>query len=480
MPIPNAGGSAIVEVVDAVPEQIGPYRIERLLGAGGAARVYVGVGPDGAKVAVKLMLGFSTESEAVSRARFALESDIRIRHPHVVRTLATGDHEGRPFLVQELLEGETLAKRLRTRGSMTPREVGQLLVEVGSGLHAMHQAGYAHRDIKLGNLFVSPGGHASIIDLGAALRLDHEGERLTAVTQVIGTPSYIAPELVRSDHALPQSDLWSLGIVAYHALTGVSPFRRESPLATMTAILFDAVQPIWELAPHVDRGLGEVIHRLLRKDPVERHASGESLAVVVRGLGPLSAERPKVLSGEEPLTSLATMAESAALSSGERRLVVVLVATGVGDPRTAARAVEQRGGRPYRLIGGRLLGLFGGTTWNGDEPYRAAFAGLELRPFAEQVGVAVGTADIGTAAPSGESVVLAENAAKSGAQGDRPRPLRPRLHRRAPRSRRRRGSFRSREPGAPDRAPSGPRRPRRPQRRAHPLCRGHRRSRLRR
>ena len=402
-------------MASALPARIGPYRVERLLGRGGAAEVFEAVGAAGERVAVKLMIGFRMESEVVSRRRFALESSVRIEHPNIVRTLAEGTHEGSPYLVQELLRGTTLAQELR-KELLSARQVGELLIGVGEGLHAMHQAGFLHRDIKLGNLFLAgPERRPKIIDLGAVLALEHEGERLTNISQVIGTPSYIAPELIRSETALPQSDLWSLGIVAYHALTGVSPFRRDSSVATMTAILFDPLRPLWELAPTVDRGVAEVVHRLLRKDAAERFSSGEALAHAVRALGPLSdARRHSEPSGT---SESVTRAASTGYGSGERRLVVVLVAAGVDDPRAAERAILHRGGRSYRLLGGQLLGLFGGTTWNGDEPYRATFAALALREFAERVGVAVGTADIGTAAPSGESVILAERAAESRAQG---------------------------------------------------------------
>lgn len=210
----------------------------------------------------------------------------RISHPHVVTIHHIVDEGPHPWIVMELLPGTTLQDRL-AQGPLSPQEAAKTGREVLSALRAAHAAGIQHRDVKPANVLLRADGSAVLTDFGiAALQ---GSTSLTATGDLIGSPEYIAPERIRGRDNAPSSDLWSLGLVLYVCVEGVSPLRRGTTLATLAAVLDDAVPPPKRSGP-----LAPVLSALLVRDPAARpDAAGldAMLAQVESGTAPQTPYR---------------------------------------------------------------------------------------------------------------------------------------------------------------------------------------------
>ncbi len=241
-------------------------------------------------VAVKVMLHRGTDARAeLHRQRFLREARAaaRIRHNHVVQIIDAGQTaEGEPFLVMELVEGPSLARRLDEHGRMGAVELAQLGKGIAEGLAAIHRQGIAHRDIKPDNILIDPMGQAKISDLGLA-RLVDEGEAggLTKTGIVVGTPAYISPEAIRdSSTAGPPSDIYSLGVTFYHLLAGRPPYEGKVISELMRAHLLGKFTPLRTLVPGLDPALCALVERCLKVDAEERPTADQ----LAQGLGGLA------------------------------------------------------------------------------------------------------------------------------------------------------------------------------------------------
>ncbi|MFF1739734.1 serine/threonine-protein kinase [Streptomyces mirabilis] len=187
----------------------------------------------------------------------------RVSHPNVVTVYDVAMEEGRPWIVMELVRGQSLADLLKTEGRLSPQRAASIGLEVLAALHAAHETGVLHRDVKPANVLIAKDGRVVLTDFGIAMI---EGDSaLTMTGEVVGSPEFLAPERALGQRSGPASDLWSLGVLLYAAVEARSPFRQNTPLSTLRAIV-DA-----EL-PQVRRAgaLTPVIEGLLRKDPDER------------------------------------------------------------------------------------------------------------------------------------------------------------------------------------------------------------------
>lgn len=187
----------------------------------------------------------------------------RVAHPNVVTVYDVAMEEGRPWIVMELVRGQSLADLLKTEGRLSPQRAASIGLEVLAALHAAHETGVLHRDVKPANVLIAKDGRVVLTDFGIAMI---EGDSaLTMTGEVVGSPEFLAPERALGRRSGPASDLWSLGVLLYAAVEARSPFRQNTPLSTLRAIV-DA-----EL-PQVRRAgaLTPVIEGLLRKDPDER------------------------------------------------------------------------------------------------------------------------------------------------------------------------------------------------------------------
>jgi serine/threonine protein kinase/WD40 repeat protein len=274
---------------------VGPYTIATPLGAGGMGEVYRARDSRlGRDVAVKV-LPSSSSADADRLQRFEQEARAAaaLNHPNILALYDIGRSDAGPYLVTELLDGETLRATLEG-GALAPRKAIELAVQIARGLAAAHDKGIVHRDLKPDNVFITSDGHAKILDFGLAKLVEPEtalpgGSMLTTAAPgttpgvVLGTVGYMAPEQVRGHSADHRADVFAFGAVLYEMLSGHRAFRRETSAETMTAILKE--QPA-ELSPSIGLPLAlqRVVNRCLEKNPVARFQSAGDLAFALDAL----------------------------------------------------------------------------------------------------------------------------------------------------------------------------------------------------
>ena len=260
------------------------YRIERELGRGGMASVYLAHDEELHRpVALKVLAEHLGDDETF-RARFLREARLagRLSHPNIVQVYDAGDPEGRPFIVMEYVPGVTLAEC----GQLPPERAVELGLQGCAGLQHAHDAGLVHRDIKPGNLLLREDGVLKIADFGIARAA--ETTRHTQVGTILGTAAYLAPEQIAGEDATRASDIYSLGAVLYELLTGRPPYLFES-LAELAAQQAEGViVPARDLEPAAPAGVESAVMHALAREPRFRPTSAAALAHELRE----STERP--------------------------------------------------------------------------------------------------------------------------------------------------------------------------------------------
>ncbi|MEJ8633494.1 serine/threonine-protein kinase [Streptomyces sp. MS2.AVA.5] len=258
----------------------GRYRVIEQLGRGGMGVVWRAVDEVlGREVAVKELRTYSDSSGpelADLRIRMQREARAaaRIRHPSVIAVHDVTDHDGRPVIVMELIDGPSLDDVLSSQGVLDPREAARIGAKVMEALGAAHRVGVLHRDVKPGNVLLDRGGASGadsrvvLTDFGIAA-MDDPGDgsttHLTRSGELVGSLDYLAPERAQGQEPGPASDIWALGATLYAAVEGAAPFRRTSTWSTLNAIV---VEPLPE--PQRAGALGPVLRQLLHKDPAQR------------------------------------------------------------------------------------------------------------------------------------------------------------------------------------------------------------------
>ncbi|SED87877.1 serine/threonine-protein kinase [Streptomyces sp. TLI_105] len=252
----------------------GRYRAVRQLGRGGMGVVWRAVDEVlGREVAVKELRTYNDASgpeleDLRLRMQREARAAARVRHPGVIAVHDVTEHEGRPVIVMELIDGPSLDGVLGERGTLDPREAAQIGAAVLEALAAAHDVGVLHRDVKPGNVLLDRGGRVVLTDFGIAT-MDDPGDgsatHLTRSGEIVGSLDYLAPERAQGQQPGPASDVWALGATLYAAVEGTSPFRRTSTWQTLNAIV---VEPL--PAPRLAGPLAPVLARLLDKDPTRR------------------------------------------------------------------------------------------------------------------------------------------------------------------------------------------------------------------
>ncbi|MFD4597042.1 serine/threonine-protein kinase [Streptomyces sp. NPDC058464] len=270
----------------------GRYRLADVIGSGGMGRVWRAHDEVLHRaVAIKeltaaLYVAESDQSVLLARTRAEARAAARINHSAVVTVHDVLEHDGRPWIVMELVEGHSLADAVKERGRIEPREAARIGLWVLRALRAAHSAGVLHRDVKPGNVLLGRDGRVLLTDFGIA---QIEGDTtITRTGEVVGSVDYLAPERVRGHDPGPSSDLWALGATLYTAVEGRSPFRRTSPLTTMQAVVEDEAGEPLSAGP-----LEPVITALLRKEPAQRPGPEEveqMLAEAAEGRRPSTAQ----------------------------------------------------------------------------------------------------------------------------------------------------------------------------------------------
>lgn len=260
------------------------YEIGELLGQGGQSRVYAAVDLGLRRTVAIKVLGAGPAGEDVARRRLLLEARTAsaLSHPGIATIYQVGDAEGTPFIAMEYVEGRTLQSLLAER-RLPPREAFGLMLQVLDAVGHAHRKGVLHRDLKPGNVMVTPEGRVKLLDFGLAKVASEALRRqfrvsgaLTESGTIVGTAPYVSPEQARDEELDPRSDLFSLGIVFHEMLAGRHPFQQRTPFATIAAILSDAPPPI-PPDRHVPAEVEAVVLRMLEKDPSRRPASASEV-----------------------------------------------------------------------------------------------------------------------------------------------------------------------------------------------------------
>jgi eukaryotic-like serine/threonine-protein kinase len=259
----------------------GRYRLVRRIGVGGMGEVWEADDTVlGRRVALKVLVQELANDPRATR-RFVREAraTAKLTHPNVTGIYDFGRDGGPPYLVMELLEGDTLADRL-VGGPLPPAEATRIGAAVADALDAAHSQGIIHRDIKPSNVLLTPAGEVKVMDFGIAAAVDETHS--TTGSGLYGTAAYISPERAAGQAATPAADIYSLGAVLYELLTGRPPFLGDSPVLVVRAHLHERPRPVRELAPWVPAQLADTCEAALAKDPAQRPSSAAALAIRLR------------------------------------------------------------------------------------------------------------------------------------------------------------------------------------------------------
>jgi len=311
---PTGGLSALA---GSTPEIAG-YKIERLIGEGGFGQVWRAT-RDGALVAIKILhLELIRSHDAIVRFERELEATERLNHHNVVRALDHGTLEdGRPYLVLEYVEGPSLRDVIHERGSLPPGEMLAILEPLCEALAAAHTLGLVHRDVKASNVILghdTAGTRPVLLDFGLVKLLDQDGPGLTSSRSMLGTPAAMAPEQMRGQPVDARTDVYALGLLAYHMLTGAPAFG--APGVVQSYLQIHGPRPRPSSKVDVDPAIDEPIARALAPDPKQRFATTLEMLEALRAV-----IRPSQGGGEQDVVALyveggpAELAQAAAIAS---------------------------------------------------------------------------------------------------------------------------------------------------------------------
>jgi Protein kinase domain len=332
--------------------EFGPYRLERKLGEGGGGEVFIALDPRlERRVALKRLRPGAKE---VERRRFMAEGRAvaRLHHPGVVAVHEVGEVEGQPYLVMDLVEGQSLAERIQRHGPPRPDTAAKAALEVARALSYAHGEGILHRDVKPHNVLLDSEGQAFLADFGLARDARDEGTRLTAAGEVLGSPSYMSPEQAEGGArgVDARSDVYGLGATLYQALTGAPPFAEGSVAQTLVALLTTAPEAPSARRPGLHPDLEAICLRCLEKDPADRYPSAAGVARdLERYLTRSAVADAQVVmapvGGEAGVAALVFVAGGAALVLlGILGLLVALGRTPAAAPTSAAAPPRSEGG----------------------------------------------------------------------------------------------------------------------------------------
>ena len=256
----------------------GRYRVDAMIATGGMSAVYRGLDLRlDRPVAVKIMDSrYAGDNQFLTRFQREARAVARLKDPGLVAVYDQGIDGQHPFLVMELIEGGTLRELLRERGPMPPHAVAAVLRPVLGGLAVAHSAGLVHRDIKPENVLISDDGDVKIADFGLVRAVAEA--KITSTSVILGTAAYLSPEQVSTGDAGPRSDVYSVGILAYELLTGVTPFKGDSALAVAYQRMENDVLPPSRVIAGVPAQFDDLVLQATAREPADRYADAADMA----------------------------------------------------------------------------------------------------------------------------------------------------------------------------------------------------------
>jgi serine/threonine protein kinase len=281
--------------------KLGPYEIQSPLGAGGMGEVYRARDTRLDRIVAVKVLPASLSADADRLRRFEREarSVAALNHPNILAVHDIGTHDGAPYMVCELLEGETLRERLQG-GVLSSRKAIEYAVQIAQGLAAAFDKGIIHRDLKPENIFLTKDGRVKILDfglakvarggseVGAIQTLTSVDVALTEAGQVLGTAGYMSPEQVRGIEVDHRSDIFVFGSILFEMLSGKRAFKRDTSAETMTAILKEDPPELTEMNRSISPALDRIVRHCLEKNPDQRFQSARDLAFDLEAVSPSS------------------------------------------------------------------------------------------------------------------------------------------------------------------------------------------------
>lgn len=284
LPCPTCGGNIFV------PGRVGGFLLYEHIGEGKMGTVYRATDEALTRdVAVKLVLGcHADDPEFCERLRREACAAGKLNHPRVAQVYALNFSNGHPYLVMELVTGQDFAQKLACEGRIDERTVLRMALDVADGLSALNREGLIHGDIKPGNIVLDRDGNAKLVDFGLSGMKRHDGRGA-----LVGTPDYIAPELLRCAADTHRSDIYSLGATLYHLLSGRPPFDGETPADVLKARLLRPPVSLGTYAPHVSLATQNMVMRMLELNPEKRPLHSDAIAAEIReSLAQLDAQPP--------------------------------------------------------------------------------------------------------------------------------------------------------------------------------------------
>jgi serine/threonine protein kinase len=268
-----------------IGSQIGEYSVDSLLGEGGMGKVYTATGPDGGRVALKLVKDDYARDETFRR-RFYREARIAqtVQHPNVVPVVDTGEHEGLPYMAQRFIEGMSLDEKLKRDGTLDVQTAVGVCTDVAAGLEALWGAGMVHRDVKPANILLDGSGRAYITDFGLAK--DTQGSLLTLPGQALGSMDYMAPEQIRGEQVGAATDIYALGCVMYECMCGRPPFAEVQGMRILWAHLQDPPPDPRSVRADIPERFSQTLLVALNKDAAARpQTAGEYARMLADAAG---------------------------------------------------------------------------------------------------------------------------------------------------------------------------------------------------
>src|SRR5690349_21137401 len=276
----------------------GRYRLDAQIGAGGMSTVYKAFDINlERRVAIKLLhREMSADSDQLERFRREARAVAQLSHPHIVGVIDAGEDDGRPYIVFEYVEGETLKDRIRRQGRLPIPEAIAYAIEIAHALGTAHARHIIHRDVKPQNVLIDEEGSAKVTDFGIARTLEEDG--LTADGRVLGTTDYVSPEQALGQPVTGQSDLYSLGIVLYEMLTGDVPFKGENQVAVAMKHVREEVPDVQIKRPEVSAALAAVVDTATAKHQENRYADDAEFIADLEDVLAIEAARAGSATGE--------------------------------------------------------------------------------------------------------------------------------------------------------------------------------------
>ena len=274
------------------------YQLDEKVGSGGMSSVYRAFDPTLERwVAIKLMhRDISTDPDQLERFRREARAVAQLNHPHVVTVIDAGEDDGAPYIVLELVEGETLKDRIRRDDRLPVSEAVAYAIEIGRALSCAHEHKLVHRDIKPQNILIDRDGRAKLTDFGISRSLEAQG--LTATGRVLGTTDYVSPEQALGHDVDGQSDIYSLGIVLYEMLTGDVPFHGENQVSVAMKHVREDLPDVQAARPEVSARLAAVLDRMTEKDLALRHPDAAAVEADLEDALAAEASRTGTSTGE--------------------------------------------------------------------------------------------------------------------------------------------------------------------------------------